>query len=165
MFLLENLQCKGLTVASNQVHIARPSLTEEVRDDIQADALTVKQPHARTLPQNPKHNHMFSVPRFRNRVTNRHVARTSMYGRRAMWVLHQKHEHTEELGSLHETQTIQLGLVAFRSTLTVRSGLVRPNGGWLNRQRSRVRTVCIASPFGSIPFRSGCAKQPLRRHQ
>ncbi len=54
---------------------------------------------------------------------------------------------------LHEAQTVQLGFVAFFSSLIVRCGLALPGGGQVNQQRSPVCTVCVASLFGSIPFR------------
>lgn len=55
MLLLQNLQRKRHPLPSRQVHLAGPSLTEELRDDVRTDALTDRKPHTRTLPQNPKH--------------------------------------------------------------------------------------------------------------
>ena len=83
MLLFQNLQRKRLPVPSGQVHLAGPSLIEELRDDIRPDALTDRKRHTRTLPHNPKHNHQLgsalrTPPKHSNRQPNEAYNPTGM---------------------------------------------------------------------------------------
>ena len=154
---LRIFRCKGSpSLIEPGTHRSSLPHPRRSRRQPEADALTVKQPHAGRYHRT-KHN-PFSVPRFR--AKSQPTSRTSMRASRR-WVLH-RHEHWESQDRLRpeRRQSSSVGCVPLPSPFAL--DLLRPNGGWLNRQRSLVRIVCLASPFC---FRSVCVKLPLHRHQ